>query len=138
MWERWDSYTLEKGFGDVNMNSFNHYAYGAIGEWMVHYVAGIAPGSEKPAYRHILFRPQPCEGLTHASASLETPYGLAAIEWEAKGHHMEGRLLVPSNTYADFEFYSSGTLTDGKGFKSSQSTGKTRLLSGDYRFKLNV
>lgn len=138
MWERWNSYTPEKGFGDVAMNSFNHYAYGAVGEWMVHYVAGLAPGAEEPAYRHILFRPQICEGLTSVSASLETPYGLTAIEWESKRRRMEGRLVVPPNAYADFVFPSSGTLRNGKKSESFQGTGKLRLLPGEYRFQLSA
>ncbi len=103
MWERWNSFTLDKGFGDEGMNSFNHYAFGAIGEWLVHFVAGIAPGQSAPAYRHIVFRPQPCAGLDHAEASLETPYGRASIAWRMNGQRMEGELEVPPGAFADFE-----------------------------------
>ena len=50
IWERWNSYTRESGFGDVGMNSFNHYAYGAVGEWMYKYMAGIDTDEEKPGF----------------------------------------------------------------------------------------
>lgn len=136
MWERWNSYTPDKGFGDAVMNSFNHYAYGAIGEWMVHYVAGLAPGQEAPGYRHVLFRPRRCEGLGSAGAVLETPYGEVAIEWEDKGKWLEGTFRVPSNAYADFEHNASGTLYRGKTPESFRSRGKVRVESGEYRFRL--
>jgi alpha-L-rhamnosidase len=137
MWERWNSYTPENGFGDVGMNSFNHYAYGAIGEWMVHYVAGIAPGEEGPAYQHILFRPQLCEGLDHASATLETPYGQAGIRWESKANTMKGEFTIPPNAFADFQpGFSMWKVTDeiGKVALDSCMKERMRLASGRYRF----
>lgn len=88
---------------------------------------------EAPAYRHILFRPQFSEGLTSASASLETPYGLIQIGWECKGRRMEGGLKVPLNTYADFEFLAPGTLYEGKKSRSFEGRGKIRISPGDYR-----
>ena len=57
VWERWNSYTIEKGFGDVGMNSFNHYAYGAVEEWMYRYMAGIEPG--KPGFAELILQPRP-------------------------------------------------------------------------------
>ncbi len=59
VWERWNSYTLARGFGDVSMNSFNHYAYGAVAEWLYAGVAGIRPDPEKPGFEHIILSPRP-------------------------------------------------------------------------------
>jgi alpha-L-rhamnosidase len=89
MWERWNSYTRDKGFGDVEMNSFNHYAYGAIGEWMYERVAGLAPDPAAPGYKHFFVRPLFASQLDSASAELETPYGKAAsawVKWTAKSN----------------------------------------------------
>ncbi len=100
MWERWNSYTKDKGFGDVGMNSFNHYAYGSIGEWLYATVAGIDLDPERPGYRHIIFRPQPGEGITWAEAELRTRYGLAACKWKLSGKKMQVKITVPPNTDA--------------------------------------
>ncbi|XHR29782.1 MAG: family 78 glycoside hydrolase catalytic domain [Chthoniobacteraceae bacterium] len=137
IWERWDSYTPDKGFGDVVMNSFNHYAYGAIGDWMVRAVAGLVPGSERPAYGHILFQPQLCEGLDSASAALETPYGKVSIQWQTEGKTMRGRLVVPPNSYADFapKFEHWEVLEMGnKDAADAQNYTPIRLLPGSYEF----
>ena len=75
MWERWNSYTKANGFGDAKMNSFNHYAYGAIGQWMYEYIAGLEP--TLPGYREIRIAPHAGGGLTQAAATLETVYGTA-------------------------------------------------------------
>ncbi len=58
IWERWDSYTLEKGFGPASMNSFNHYSYGAVGEWYYRYMSGIEADSTRPGFKHIVLKPQ--------------------------------------------------------------------------------
>src|SRR5581483_5398276 len=61
MWERWDGWTPEKGFNDAGMNSYNHYAYGAVGAWMYADVAGIDLDPKHPGYKHILIHPAPAE-----------------------------------------------------------------------------
>jgi len=82
IWERWDGWTHDKGFQDPGMNSFNHYAYGAIGAWLYSVVAGIDLDEARPGYRHIHFRPQPGGDLTHAKASLETLHGPVECSWK--------------------------------------------------------
>ena len=64
IWERWDGYTEQNGFQDPGMNSFNHYAYGAIGAWLYGTVAGIEVDPAQPGYKHTILRPQPGGGLT--------------------------------------------------------------------------
>ena len=57
MWERWNSYSHTDGFGDVEMNSFNHYAYGEIKQWMVESISGLAPDPANPGYKTLFVRP---------------------------------------------------------------------------------
>ncbi len=105
MWERWNSYTKDKGFGSVSMNSFNHYAYGAIGQWMYERVAGLSPDPAHPGYKHFFVRPLPLRQLDSAKAELQTPYGIASSAWQRKS---DGTVLmdvvVPPNTTATIEF----------------------------------
>jgi alpha-L-rhamnosidase len=100
MWERWNSYSHEKGFGPVGMNSFNHYAYGVIGQWIVERLVGLAPDPVQPGYRHLLVRPLLHSPLTMAKANLETRYGPAAISWTRNGHTVRLTVLVPPNATA--------------------------------------
>ncbi|HWA28381.1 MAG TPA: family 78 glycoside hydrolase catalytic domain [Lacunisphaera sp.] len=104
MWERWNSYTKDKGFGDVAMNSFNHYAYGAIGQWMYERVAGLAPDPIHPGYKHFFVRPFIVPQLEWARAELETAYGKAASSWQKKGAKVALEVVVPPNTTATVEF----------------------------------
>ena len=67
------------------MLSFNHYAYGAVIDWVYRHVAGMAPDRDRPGYRQIVFAPRPAVGLDWARASIDTPYGRAAISWDLRG-----------------------------------------------------
>ncbi len=104
MWERWNSYSHDKGFGDASMNSFNHYAYGAIGQWMYERVAGLAPDPAHPGYKHFFVRPLVGRQLTSARAELETPYGKASSAWVKQGGKVVIEVVVPPNTTATIEF----------------------------------
>ena len=100
IWERWDGCTHDKGFQDPSMNSFNHYAYGAIGDWLYSTVAGIEADPQKPGYQHILFHPQPGGGLTHARGSLESLYGQIVSDWHIHDGNFEWDIHIPPNTTA--------------------------------------
>lgn len=101
IWERWDSMLADGTVNPGEMTSFNHYALGAVADWMHRVVAGIAP--LEPGYRRILFRPQPGGGLTSASARHETPYGTASISWRnADGGHSVS-IEVPTGATARVE-----------------------------------
>lgn len=104
MWERWNSYTRDKGFGEVSMNSFNHYAYGAIGQWLYERVAGLAPDAASPGYKHFFVRPLIVPQLDSARADLETPYGKASSAWTKQGGKVAMEVVVPPNTTATIEF----------------------------------
>ena len=101
IWERWDSLLPDGTVNPGDMTSFNHYALGAVADWMHRVVAGLAP--LEPGYRKILFRPQPGGGLTSASARHETPYGTAAISWRSTDSGHAFALEVPTGTTARVE-----------------------------------
>ena len=119
MWERWNSYTKADGFGDADMNSFNHYAYGAIGEWMYETVAGLA--LVEPGYKVIRFSPKPGDPLIMAAASLETPYGKASSAWKQTPEGLRYSVTIPPNTSG--ELYLEGEV-------------KERLSPGHHQFIL--
>ena len=98
MWEQWGSWTPDKGFAHPGMNSFNHYAYGAIGEWIYASVAGISELA--PGFKRSLLRPQPNAKLTHATASLESPYGKIASAWKRTRKAFTWTVTIPPNTTA--------------------------------------
>lgn len=104
MWERWNSYSRDEGFGPVSMNSFNHYAYGAIGQWMYERVAGLSPDPENPGYKHFYVRPLIGKQLDSARANLETPYGKASSAWVKQNGKLTMDVVVPPNTTATIEF----------------------------------
>src|SRR5262249_18395440 len=81
IWERWDGIKPDGSFQDKGMNSFNHYAYGAIGDWMYRVMAGLEIDESSPGYKHILIQPHPGGGFTDVKATHMTPYGMAASHW---------------------------------------------------------
>jgi alpha-L-rhamnosidase len=100
IWERWDGIKEDGTFQDAGMNSFNHYAYGAIGMWMYSVVAGIGIDEARPGYKHIVIAPRPGGGLTHAKASVESVYGLVASGWEIVDGKLKLKVEVPANATA--------------------------------------
>lgn len=97
-WERWDSLRPDGTVNPGGMTSFNHYALGAVADWLHRSVAGIGP--LEPGYRSILFQPRPGGGLTFASAAHETPYGFASIRWHLDGDTLTIRTTVPTGSSA--------------------------------------
>jgi alpha-L-rhamnosidase len=100
IWERWDGIKPDTSFQDAGMNSFNHYAYGAIGEWLYRVVAGLEADPEEPGYKHVRIQPQPGGGLTLARAELYTMYGLTTSAWELNDGRFHIEATVPPNTHA--------------------------------------
>jgi len=99
MWERWNSYSHEDGFGDAAMNSFNHYAYGAIGQWFFEGIAGIQ--ALEPGYRKIRIAPTPDARLNSASAEYDSTYGRIASSWNATPEAFRLDVTIPPNTTAE-------------------------------------
>ncbi|MDX3235964.1 family 78 glycoside hydrolase catalytic domain [Streptomyces sp. ME03-5709C] len=99
VWERWNSINPDGTFNDVGMNSFNHYAYGAVGEWMYRTMAGVS--AAEPGYRKVLIAPEPGEGVDHVDFSHQTPYGTVRSAWDTTGGAMKLDVTVPANTTAE-------------------------------------
>ncbi|WP_282147920.1 family 78 glycoside hydrolase catalytic domain [Algibacter lectus] len=148
IWERWNSYSKTDGFNLQKMNSLNHYAYGAIGEWMYERIAGIAP--LEPGYKTIRIAPVPGEPLTSASANLNTPYGEVASAWEIKDKGFFLNVTVPPNTKAVIEIQANTSqeiFVNGEVFKESEnlkliekgtSVFKLSAQSGSYNFQTTI
>ncbi|MEV5608852.1 family 78 glycoside hydrolase catalytic domain [Streptomyces sp. NPDC052225] len=103
VWERWNSYSREDGFGPVEMNSFNHYSYGAIMEWMYAYMAGIARDPDHPGFRRFRLRPHldPTGRISRVAARHVCPYGEIRSEWSlAKDGTLTYEAVVPAGTEA--------------------------------------
>ena len=98
MWERWNSYSHEDGFGNAGMNSFNHYAYGAIGQWMYERIAGISP--LEPGYKKIRIAPLPGGPLTSAKGEYDSPYGKIISDWKIENGTFFLDVVIPPNTSA--------------------------------------
>lgn len=107
IWERWNSYIAETDtFGDANMNSFNHYAYGAVGEWFYSYILGINTSEEagETGYKKIILTPHAGGTLTYAKGTLKTGYGTIKSEWARVNGKIKYFCAIPDNTTAELYF----------------------------------
>ncbi|MFD3686294.1 family 78 glycoside hydrolase catalytic domain [Nocardiopsis sp. NPDC058631] len=98
VWERWDSMLPDGRINPGEMTSFNHYALGAVADWLHRTVAGLAPAA--PGYRSIRVAPRPGGGLERAGVSHETPYGTASVHWRRDGDRLRVSVAVPPGTSA--------------------------------------
>jgi alpha-L-rhamnosidase len=143
IWERWDGQKTDSTFQDVGMNSFNHYAYGAIGDWMYRVVAGIEIGT--PGYKHILIQPQPDKRLSFAKAVFESSYGKIVSSWKIADGKMIVQVIIPANTTATIKLPTTNAekITDNgiailNLFKNIKQDGKHVVIevgSGEYSFE---
>lgn len=100
IWERWDGIKQDGSFQTPDMNSFNHYAYGAIGDWMYKNITGINPVAENPGYKEVLIAPKPGGKLSSAAAELETVYGLVKSSWTLENDIFKLDVTIPANSTA--------------------------------------
>lgn len=100
IWERWDGIKPDGSFQDAGMNSYNHYAYGAIGSWLYGVVAGIQADPDEPGFRHINISPEPGGGLTFARAELDSMYGTIKSGWKLEDGKFFLDVRIPPNTRA--------------------------------------
>ena len=110
IWERWDGWT-EAGFQSPNMNSFNHYSLGSVGEWLYRYVAGI--DLVAPGYGRILIRPHPGGNLTHASGVYDSVRGRISSSWKIEDDRFVLETLIPPNTTATVHVPSTDDVSEG-------------------------
>jgi len=146
IWERWDGWTKENGFQDKGMNSFNHYAYGAIGSWLYAVVAGVELDPAAPGFKRILLAPQPGGELTSARGKLESPHGEILSSWKTHAGRFDWEVIVPPNTTASAKFPVPGKakITEGKSplarsagiskVKATAASLTCELAPGHYKF----
>lgn len=140
IWERWDGQKPDGSFQDVGMNSFNHYAYGAIGEWLYNYVAGIKIDKENPGYKHFFLAPHPGGGLTNAKATFQSMYGEIVSDWKLENGMMSYAVEIPANTSATVLLPSAKidkVTMNSQALKDAQQSAETvsvKLGSGKYMF----
>ncbi len=100
IWERWDGIKADGTFQDKSMNSFNHYAYGAIGEWLYNYVSGIQIDEKDPGYKHFILAPHPGGNLSSARVEFDSMYGKIVSDWKLEGNVFTYTVEIPANTTA--------------------------------------
>ncbi len=100
IWERWDGIRPDGSFEAASMNSFNHYSYGAIGDWMYRVVSGIDTKDDGPGYKQITIKPHPGGDFTYASADYETGYGAVSSHWKLEANNLVLDVVIPANTTA--------------------------------------
>ncbi len=101
IWERWNSYTVLTGFGDVNMNSFNHYAYGAVANWMFSTMAGIDTHPDAVGFKKLLIAPVPDSRIGEVMATYNSAYGAVTTNSVFDGKTWEFSVVLPANTTAE-------------------------------------
>jgi alpha-L-rhamnosidase len=143
IWERWDGQKPDSTFQTPGMNSFNHYAYGAIGKWLYQVVAGIGIDPAQPGYKHVLIQPRPGGGLTYARATHESMYGTIASGWERTEESLTMKVTIPANTSASIHVPGApdaievnGTPLSVSGLTHEAKDGETVIStgSGTYSF----
>jgi alpha-L-rhamnosidase len=147
IWERWDGEKTDSTFQDSGMNSFNHYAYGAIGDWMYRVSAGIELGA--PGYKKIVIQPHPTSKLSYSKASFESAYGKITSGWQRINGKIIITVSIPANTSATIILPAAGQdkisesgkpISQNPYLKDIKSTGQvvTMLVgSGDYSFEIS-
>ena len=115
IWERWNSYTLEKGMGPKGMNSFNHYAYGCVCEWIWETAAGIASDPACPGFRHIIMKPVPDKRLGHLEAEYKSAAGLIKSAWKFEGDTWNWTVTVPEGAVASITLPGEDRVVDYDG-----------------------
>ncbi|TBN58271.1 hypothetical protein EYE40_13180 [Glaciihabitans arcticus] len=147
MWEKWDSLGANGQPTDYGMNSFNHYAFGAVGDWMYQTIGGIR--STEPGFKHSVIAPQPGGGLTHAAVGHTSVYGRVASDWTITGGRMALTVDVPANTTSTVRiaaknlhevFEGDVAVADAVGVESVTLSGSDAVIevgSGHYAFSID-
>ncbi|WP_307793215.1 family 78 glycoside hydrolase catalytic domain [Amycolatopsis sp. MtRt-6] len=144
VWERWNSIQPDGTFGPVDMNSFNHYAYGAVADWMHQNIGGIR--IKEAGYRKSVIEPRVGGGLTHAEGAIDTVYGRLSNAWALTGDGLTMTVTVPAGTTAEVVIPAGNVTESGKpvrwapGVSSvTYDAGKKATVvvvgSGTYRFR---
>ncbi len=137
VWEHWDGLKPDGSMWSADMNSFNHYAYGAIGDWMFRVAAGLEIDETKPAYKHAVIYPRIGGGLTYLEAEFESVYGPVKSAWEMEEDTVVLRTFIPANTAAAICLDGAKEVLDADGLTFEWENGvlKAEAGSGEYTIR---
>ena len=131
IWERWNSFSKKDGFGDVRMNSFNHYSLGSCGEWMFRSMLGI--DTDGAGFNKITMKPEIGEGITWAKGHYDSIHGRVGSDWKRSGDQFNWKITVPVNTTATvyLPVMDAATVTEsGKPVKQAKGVKFLRMEKG--------
>lgn len=131
IWERWDGIKPDGSFQTPSMNSYNHYAYGAIGDWMYRVMVGLDTYEDGVGYKRIRVKPYIGGGFTHASASLNTNYGKLSNSWRIKDNTITMDVEIPVNTSALIYIPATGADAVTEGGKALSLNKDLKILSSE-------
>ncbi len=160
IWERWNSYTVAGGYGPVSMNSFNHYAYGIIAEWMYRHMAGIVPDEAQPGFRHFILKPYPDtratlsygqQRITSVDADFASDYGSIKAAWRCDGSkELTYDVTIPAGTSATlylpvsdglYVYEGTSPAEEAEGVTYSETAdgyAVYEVVSGSYSFRIST
>jgi alpha-L-rhamnosidase len=134
IWERWDGIRPDGSFQDAGMNSFNHYAYGAIGNWLYTKVAGIQTCPDNPGYKKFLVKPEITDKLTWVKTAYQSPYGEIQSSWERKEKKLTMEITVPANTKAILYIPSANKTEITESGETLENTEGLKIMESNDRF----
>jgi alpha-L-rhamnosidase len=146
MWEHWDGIKPDGSFWPADMNSFNHYAYGSVGEWMYKRIGGIEPDPQKPGFKHFFVRPVIDRELKFAKVTYDSMYGRIGSGWNKNESKIDLDLIIPANTEATVVLPKTDDITiDGQNIKDLSDVCysiqdnhiRISLGSGEYRLQFS-
>ena len=150
IWERWDSYYPERGFQSTFMTSFNHFAFGSVGEWIYKAILGINLDENQPGYKHIIIKPQPGGTLTWAKGHYNSIHGKIEVNWKLEDKNFNLEVTIPVNTTATVHIPATNQdeITEsGKVIEESDeiqfidfknNIARYKIASGKYQFKSDM
>lgn len=135
IWEHWDGIRPDGSMWSADMNSFNHYAYGAIGEWMYRVMAGLEIDEKNPGFKHAVLYPRIGGGLDWVEGTYRSVYGKESVRWEADGNRITLTVTVPANTTAVVRLDEAEEVLepDGLDFYPGENCLEAETGSGVYR-----
>jgi alpha-L-rhamnosidase len=137
IWERWESWTPDKGFGDAGMNSFNHFSLGAVYQWIMETIGGIR--KSEPAYKKLVIAPEPGGRLTWARASYNSVHGSIATEWKLIGEILTVTVNIPANTTATIVTEGGKLLSAAADLQvEKQEPGRIYLGAGSGQYQFHI
>lgn len=136
VWEHWDGMKPDGTMWSPDMNSFNHYAYGAVGEWMYRVCAGIEIDDENPGYKRIIFQPHIGGGFSYAEGTFESIYGMIRSHWSVDGEMITMEFTVPVNTTAVIYPDQCQEMIAADGLTFAEKEGKYQATAGSGSYKI--